>query len=556
MRSHPVRSIPRLILSCLLAAIPSAVAAQLRGPCPPPAITCSTSSHYGLSYQCHGETARYYCSMSGWKAEKIIVATAPAQGAESIITTSVHDFLSGAIVAGCGPAWNGTEWVCGVSPAFSEFGIIAAPSGTSPVADVQEDTLTLTAGQGISITGDSATDTVDFAATDATGATAGVIRLAGDLGGTASSPTVVGVQCGSACIGDAELVADYSGIGACGANTFASTLNDNAAPTCTQPSFAGLSGTATDGQIPDSITIDLAAVAATLAGNGANCSGNNFALGVDASGGAECAQPSLANLSASCADTQVVGGNGAGTALECQADDDVPDAGDFAALALTGDVTSSGLATTIGSDRVLEPMLKVVNAGSDEDCLTKEVTTGDFEWQPCGGGSTPSGTGFRHVTAGAEDAAAKLVDTADVNDAQITYAKIQDVSAASKILGRGDSGSGDVQEIALGANLSMSGTTLNAAAGSGNSVEVSINLGTEGGLIYTATVTGQSWVLSTSEIVCTPHATSADGLTVETVLASGVQAIPSNLVAATGFDLTIYSPHGATGTYRVHCVGV
>lgn len=52
------------------------------------------------------------------------------------------------------------------------------------------------------------------------------------------------------------------------------------------------------------------------------------------------------------------------------------------------------------------------------------------------------------------------------NDA-VTYAKIQNVSAASKLLGRGDSGSGDAQEITLGTGLSMSGTTLNASGGGG-----------------------------------------------------------------------------------------
>ena len=41
----------------------------------------------------------------------------------------------------------------------------------------------------------------------------------------------------------------------------------------------------------------------------------------------------------------------------------------------------------IGDDAILESMLKAVDAAADEECLTKEDTTGDFEWQPCGSGS-------------------------------------------------------------------------------------------------------------------------------------------------------------------------
>ena len=76
-----------------------------------------------------------------------------------------------------------------------------------------------------------------FAPVDATAAVTGGLRLTGDLGGTATAPTVPNL-------------ANRSGIGTCGANTWASTLNGASAPTCTQPAFTNLSGTATAGQLP------------------------------------------------------------------------------------------------------------------------------------------------------------------------------------------------------------------------------------------------------------------------------------------------------------------
>lgn len=61
---------------------------------------------------------------------------------------------------------------------------------------------------------------------------------------------------------------------------------------------------------------------------------------------------------------------------------------------------------------------------------------------------------------------ASIVTGKIANDA-VTFEKIQNISAASKLIGRGSAaGAGNVEEITLGTNLSMSGTTLNAAGGS------------------------------------------------------------------------------------------
>ena len=61
--------------------------------------------------------------------------------------------------------WDGTEWVELVSTLFESppaFSTISVPNGTAPVADLSSDTLNITESNGITVTGNSSTDTINF----------------------------------------------------------------------------------------------------------------------------------------------------------------------------------------------------------------------------------------------------------------------------------------------------------------------------------------------------------------------------------------------------------
>lgn len=77
------------------------------------------------------------------------------------------------------------------------------------------------------------------------------------------------------------------------------------------------------------------------------------------------------------------------------------------------------------ADEVLESQLKAIDAAVDEECLTFETTTGDFEWQTCGGGGGIGGT------LGTTDNAATRADGTGGSTAQGSALAIEDYVSTS-----------------------------------------------------------------------------------------------------------------------------
>jgi hypothetical protein len=146
----------------------------------------------------------------------------------------------------------------------------------------------------------------------------------------------------------------------------------------------------------------------------------------------------------------------------------VPDTG---ITQLTGDVTagpgSGSQAATIPNDTVT--FAKMQNITTDSLIGRDTAATGDPENILLNATLSMDGAGNLQRAALTGDVTASAgSNTTAIGSHAVTYGKMQQVSAISKLLGRGDSGApGDVQEITLGTNLSMTGATLNASAGTG-----------------------------------------------------------------------------------------
>jgi hypothetical protein len=126
-----------------------------------------------------------------------------------------------------------------------------------------------------------------------------------------------------------------------------------------------------------------------------------------------------------------------------------------------GQLPDSLSSKTIGTSNTINTNLEKLSiAGGSNGQVLSTNGSGTLSWATAGGGGVTDGD-KGDITVSSSGA------TWTVDNDAVTYAKIQNVSSASKLLGRGDSGSGDVQEITLGTGLTMTGTTLAASGGGG-----------------------------------------------------------------------------------------
>jgi hypothetical protein len=202
------------------------------------------------------------------------------------------------------------------------------------------------------------------------------------------------------------------------------------------------------------------------------------------------------------------------------------------------------------------PVLEAGQLGLETDTLKIKFGDGTTAWNSLSYASGGGGGGISDGDKGDITVSSSGATWTIDNDA-VTYAKMQNVSATSRLLGRASSGSGNVEEITIGTNLSLAGTTLSAAgsiAGSTGSTDNAIIRadGTGGSTIQGSvpTIDDNGKILADAfEFDTTPTTTGGTGV----IIWDSTESAPSvgfnaNVVGKLGVDshVQVYNQTGST----------
>ena len=164
-----------------------------------------------------------------------------------------------------------------------------------------------------------------------------------------------------------------------------------------------------------------------------------------------------------------------------------------------------------------------ISGGSNGQVLSTDGAS-NISWITAGGGVSDGDKGDISVTASGA--------TWTIDSGVVTYAKMQDVSATNRLLGRATAGSGDAEEITIGTGLSLSGTTLSA-----------LDLTTIITKSADETVSGTSTLQNDDELFFTADANSTYSITFEAITSR------ANTTAGTTWSIQWTVPSGAVGLY-------